>query len=82
MNKNVELVKEVPPRNDIKMTELISAVEALGFKTRNGKGSHVVITHKEQKELFTVVPSPHGGNNCVKKCYIKQIQELIKQLEE
>ena len=82
MNKNVELIKEKPPRTDIKMKELISAMESLGFNYRNKGGSHVVFQHNRQKDLITVVPIPHGGSNCVKQCYIKNIQQMIELIEE
>lgn len=82
MNKNVSLIKEKPPRNDIKIKELLSGLEALGFEIRQGKGSHIIIKHKKRKDLYTTIPIPHGGNNCVREAYIRNIQRLIELLEE
>ena len=82
MNKNIELIKEKPPRSDIKIDELISGLTALGFEVRQGKGSHLIIRHSTRHDLFTVVPKPHGGSNCVKQNYIKKIQSLIEQVDD
>lgn len=82
MNKKVNLLMEIPPRNDITMDELKSAMESLGFKWRHCKSSHVVFMHKDRHELYTVVPTPHNGKKVIKEAYIKIIQQLIKQLEE
>lgn len=80
MSKNTELIREMPPRNDIKMDELISAMRQFGFLVRFAKGSHVIFKHPIKTYLYTVVPIPHGGSNCVKVIYIKKIQSLLREL--
>lgn len=82
MNKYIDKIKESPPRNDITMDELKTAMTSLGFKFRNCSGSHVVFMHKERHDLYASVPSPHGGKKGIKPVYIKNIQKLIEELEE
>lgn len=82
-NDNVEKVLTKPPLKTIKMDELLSAMNAMGFAVKSIKGSHYKFFHPSCTEVvIPIVPKPHGGKNEVKQGYIKNIQDKIIEINQ
>lgn len=82
-NKNVNKILIQPPLSTIKMKELLSAMNALGFEVENIVGSHYKFAHPLCPEvIIPPVPMPHGGKNEIKRGYIRNIQKAIIDINE
>lgn len=82
-DKLINKIREKPPRNDITFDEVCSALSELDFSVKRIKGSHAIFKSKDYPEIhFDSVPIPHGGSNCVKRGYIKNIQKMLEEIDE
>lgn len=82
-NKNIDKILIRPPLSTIKMKELLSAMEALGFVVENVVGSHYKFSHPLCPEVHIPnIPRPHGGKNEIRRGYIRHIQEAIDEINE
>lgn len=82
-NDNVDKVLTKPPLKTIKMDELLSAMNAMGFVVKSIRGSHYKFSHPLCTDvIIPIVPKPHGGRNEVKQGYIKNIQDKILEINQ
>ena len=81
--KNEELyrlLQESKYPRDIKYREFERFLISLGFEKRKGKGSHVVFSHANYKDL-KITLSSHGQGMDVKATYVREVSKKIKEYE-
>lgn len=79
MSKKEKLMKKfltVPVRNDLTFNELMTLLEALGFKMVEGNGSRVKFFHNEKK-LIVSTHKPHPKPDLFEE-FIKDVQQILK----
>jgi predicted RNA binding protein YcfA (HicA-like mRNA interferase family) len=82
-NKYVDDILVQPPLKTIKMKELLSAMNALGFIVETINGSHYKFNFPQCTEVkIPIIPRPHGGKNEVNRIYIRKIQNAIIEINE
>jgi predicted RNA binding protein YcfA (HicA-like mRNA interferase family) len=75
LEKKLRRLYDAP--SDISRDELAWILEATGFESRSGKGSHVLYKHPVFKKSITL-PS----QNPLKKAYVVQARKLIEEVLE
>lgn len=66
-----------PIPNDITFNELIKLSKSYGLEVVSGGNHPIKIVHKKSG---TVIPIPRHGN-CVDEAYIKQVRDLLDELD-
>ena len=80
-DKLIQQFQKEPLPKDIALADLIRYLELYGFKIikNRGKGSHCIATHEKLSRPFTI-PSKNGKT--VSFVYLKELNKLIKKMEE
>ncbi|MCD4812396.1 type II toxin-antitoxin system HicA family toxin [bacterium] len=60
-------------KKEIRYPDLVKVLKTLGYLERQGKGSHVVFSHK--KHVTITLPK----NNSVKRCYVEQVRAVLEK---
>ena len=84
MSTNEKLKKKFqqePLPKEIPLDDLMKYLELYGFKVEKdkGKGSHYLATHPKLKYPF---PIPSKNGKIVKFVYLKELNKIIKSMEE
>lgn len=69
-DKDLEKIRRNP--NDVTFDRLESILIRYGFKVRNGKGSHAIVSHPDIEESF-----PVPRHKPIKPIYIKRCIKMI-----
>ncbi|MCK5217987.1 toxin HicA [bacterium] len=60
-------------KKEIRYAELVKGMKKIGYLERQGKGSHVVFSHKKYATITLPKNSP------VKRCYIEQVRVVLEK---
>jgi predicted RNA binding protein YcfA (HicA-like mRNA interferase family) len=70
--KKLDNMRQNP--RDWRIEVIVAVAVAFGFKARQGKGSHVVLTHPNLAEML-----PVPAKKPIKPVYVRKLIELIDQ---
>ena len=77
MNKRKLLAKALAGSKNISFNEIVSLVEAFGFRLSRVNGSHHIFVHPEVQQIINL--QEHGG--MAKPYQVRQFLELVEQYD-